>query len=132
MRALMIITLLLTACGTISPPIVLTETKQGEPVTMTTVEETADRKDVPADVAPREVVAKIETKTGAKVWVVKKSVFKSPVVYQNAQAKKEGLTVEQPKDPWWKWPLTVLILIAVIAIVALFDRIKGMLFFWKK
>lgn len=132
MKKLIVLCLLLAACKSIPVPVVLTETKQGEPVTMTAVQETADRQDIPADVAPREVVAKVETKTGAKVWVVKKSAFKPPVVYQNAQAKKEGIAIAQPKDPWWKWPLIAFILIAVIAAVVLLDRIKGFLFFWKR
>lgn len=123
---------LLVGCRSLPAPVVLTETRQGEPVTMAPVPETASRRDVPVGVAPRDVVAKIETKTGAKVWVVRKGPLKEPVMYQNAQAQAEGLTVTQPKDPWWKWPLFIGTAFAVAFVVYFFGRIKELLFFWRK
>jgi hypothetical protein len=122
----------LFGCHHYAPISVITETKQGEALTMTPIQETASRKDIPVDVAPREVIAKVETKTGAKVYVVKKFFFRPPVVYQNEQAKAEGITIAQPKDPWWKWPLAFGIVLAVAAGLYFLDRIKSILFFWRK
>lgn len=130
-KILFIMLLVLIGCKSIVPT-VLTETKQGEPVTMTKVQETASRTDIPADVAPRQVVAKVETKSGAKVWVVKKSPFKSPVVYQNQQAKDEGLTVAQPRDPWWKYPAIVAGILAILALLYFWRTITGWLGLIKK
>lgn len=122
----------LTGCAGVKPPVVLTETRQGEAVVMAPVPETGSRRDVPVGVAPRDVVAKVETKSGAKVWLVKKGPLKEPVMYQNVQAQAEGLTVSQPKDPWWKWPVVGLVFIAVMAGIIFFDALKRVFFFWRR
>lgn len=122
----------LFSCSARPPLSVLTETKQGEALTMTPIQETASRRDIPADVAPREVIAKVETKSGAKVYVVKKSPFKPAVVYQNEQAKTEGITIAQPKDPWWKWPLMIGGILAAALAAFFLRQIKDVLFFWRR
>ena len=93
--------------------------------------ETGSRKATPVEVAPRNVVAEVKTKTGAKVIIVKKP-FKEPVMYLNEQAKAEGLTVVQPKDPWWKWPGMIGLAVGIALAIFFLDKLKGILLFWTR
>ena len=117
---------------------VYTDTKQGESVIKTPIQETGNRKDVPSGVNPRHVVAEVTTKSGAKAWVVDEqpmNPFNKPDVYQNKKAEEEGLKPIQPKDPWWKWvliPVSVILILAVLVIFGyLFGVIKS-LAFWRR
>ena len=137
MRTLLILSslFLLFGCKTLPPPVTLTETKSGEQVMEYEIQQTESRKDVPVNVDPRDVVAKVETKTGAKAWVVDKqrwNPFNDVQVFKNEQAKVEDLKIAQPKSPWWKWPVTVLIFIAVLAVVVFLDKIRKLVFFWRR
>lgn len=130
MKLLTISLLLLSivGCKSVTPPTVITETKQGEVLTMSSIPEIGSRAEVPVEVAPRDVI-KIETPTGGKVFIVKK-LFHKPVAYTNEQGKIEQLKVTQPKDPWWKWP--VLVLSAALVCGAIFIRMQFKTFFWWK
>jgi len=132
MRRLLLLcsVVLLFACAS-TPPAVLTADRSGNALTMATIPESGSRSDTPAGVAPRNVVAEIITKTGAKVTIVKKP-FHKPVAYQNEQAKAEGLTAVQPKDPWWKWPLIVGIALGMGLVAFFLRQIKDFVFFWRR
>lgn len=83
-----------------------TETKQGETITKIEPKKTGERMDVPVGVKPSEVVAKIETKTGGKLWIVKKKklLTTKTEVYENKQAVKEGIKIDKPKKSYaWLW-----------------------------
>jgi len=133
MNKLVLICLLfaLTSCKTLSP-VVLTETKLGEAVTMTEMQELSSRKDVPSGIAPRDVVAKIETKSGAKVYVVKPlfNPFKPAMVYRNEQAVQENLMPTQVKDPWWKYPAYAGVVAAILATLYVLGFLKKLMW-WK-
>jgi len=119
-------------------PVVETETRQGEVITKSPIQETASRADTPAGVAQRHVVSKVETKSGAKAWVVDEhplNPFNKPDVYQNPKAKEEGLTPVQPKDPWWKWVLIPISVVMIIVVLIVFGYLFGLiksLAFWRK
>ena len=96
-----------------------TETKTGEAIIKIEPEKTGERMDVPVDVKPSEIVAKIETATGGKVWIVKKKRFLKPAkieIFKNKQAQKENIKIDKPKKSY-KW-LYVLIGIIVLLIAA--------------
>ena len=118
--------LLLSACPHTTSPVVLTEDKAGNALTMAAIPESGSRKDVPADVAPRNVIAEVQTPTGGHVLIVKKPFHKA-VEYSNAQAKAEGLTIVQPKDPWWKWPAIVGGALAFAALLYFLAPLIGLL-----
>jgi hypothetical protein len=120
---LSLITLVLLFGCPKNPPSVLTSDRSGNVLTMQTIPETGARSDTPTGVAPRQVTAEVITKTGAKATIVKKP-FRKPVVYLNEQAKAEGLSVVQPKDPWWKWPLIILIVLGAGAAVYFLKQIR--------
>lgn len=122
--AILLSSFLLTSCWSHPAPVLLTETRGGEVITTVPIAEVSARSDVPVGIAPRYVVAKIETKTGAKVYLVKKP-FKAAVAYQNAEAKKEGLTITQPKNPWWKWPAILGGIILLMAVFWMIGILKG-------
>jgi len=124
--------LCLSACGgkkiiqSVMP--VETETKTGEVIEKIEPAKTGERTDVPVDVKPSEVVAKIETKTGGKVWIVKKKRFLQPAkiqVYENKQAVKEQIKINKPEKSY-KW-LYIIIGIIVLLIAANFamERFLG-------
>ena len=69
-------------------PVVLTEDRAGNALIMEQIPETGSRKDVPVDVAPRHVIAEIQTPTGGHVIIVKKPFHKA-ISYSNEEAKKE-------------------------------------------
>lgn len=89
-----------------------TETKMGESIIKIEPEKTGDRMDIPVDVKPSEVVAKIETKSGAKVWVVKKKRFLRPAkieILENKKAVQEQIKIDAPKKSyaWLYWLIGV-------------------------
>ena len=119
---------LIASCRSLPAPVVVTETAGGEALTMQEVQKTGDRDDVPTgEKAPDVVSTASYSHAGgkiAKVTVTKKrwNPWATPKVYFNCidchrQTPQElGLEVEQPKDPWYKWPL-MLLAISVIALV---------------
>ena len=123
--------IILFGCRTIAPPAVLTEDRAGRALIMTAIPESGPRKDVPTDVAPRHVEATVTTRTGAKVIIVKKP-FHKPVVYANEQAVAEGLSVTQPQDPWWKWPVLILIAVGTALVIYFLEHIKRLIFFRRR
>ena len=137
MRTLLILSslVLLFGCRSMPAPVIVSETRSGEQVMEYEIQQTESRQDVPVNVDPRNVVAKVETKTGAKAWVVDKqrwNPFNEVQVFKNEQAKTEELKIAQPKVPWWKWPVTVLIFLAVLATVIFLDKIRKIIFFWRR
>lgn len=122
---------LVMGCRTITPPVTITQDRAHETLYASEIPETGSRKATPVEVAPRNVVAEVKTKTGAKVIIVKKP-FKEPVMYLNEQAKAEGLTVVQPKDPWWKWPGMIGLAVGIALAIFFLDKLKSILFFWRR
>ena len=133
MRILLILSsfIIIFGCRSIVPPSVLTEDRAGHALIMTAIPETGPRRDAPADVAPRHVQATVTTRTGAKVIIVKKP-FHKPVAYANEQATAEGLEVTQPKDPWWKWLVLILIAVGTALVIYFLEHIKRLFFFWRR
>ena len=100
-----------------------TETKTGEAIVKVEPEKTGERMDIPVGVKPSEVVAKIESASGAKVWVVKKKRFLKPAkfeVFENKKAQTEGIKIDKPKKSyawlWWTIGGIVLLLAADFAL----------------
>lgn len=122
---------LLLGCHPAVLPVTITRDRAGETLYASKVPETGSRKETPVEVAPRNVVAEVKTKTGAKVVLVKKP-FKEPVMYMNEQARAEGLTITRPKDPWWKWPAIIIIAMGISTVLYFIDKIKSILFFWRR
>ncbi len=122
---------LLLGCRTIAPPVTITQDRAGETLYASEVPETGSRKETPAGVAPRNVTAEVKTKTGAKAIIVKRP-FREPIMYLNEQARAEGLTVTQPKDPWWKWPVFFLAAVGIALGIYFLNKLKSILFFWRR
>ena len=120
--ALIILLLFLISCSakkhiqSILP--IETETKMGESIIKIEPEKTGERADIPVGVKPSEVVAKIETKTGAKVWVVKKKRFLRPAkveILENKKAVAEGIKIDSPQKSY-KWLyITIGIIVLLLA-----------------
>lgn len=95
-----------------------TETKMGESIIKIEPEKTGERMDIPVGVKPSEVVAKIETKSGAKVWIVKKKRFLKPAkieILENKKAVAEGIKIDSPQKSY-KWLyVTIGIIVLLLA-----------------
>lgn len=92
-----------------------TETKLGESIIKIEPEKTGERMDIPVGVKPSEVVAKIETKSGAKIWVVKKKRFLKPAkieILENKKAVAEGIKIDSPQKSykWLYWTIGIIVL----------------------
>lgn len=95
-----------------------TETKKGETIIKIEPQKTGDRTDIPVDVKPSEIVAKIETKTGGKVWIVKKKRILLPdkvEVFENKQAQTEQIKIDKPKKSYTWFYRTVGIIVLLLA-----------------
>lgn len=128
--------LLLLGCGWQMPHPVLGETRQGEPLVMTEIQETGSRKDVPAGVDPDDVIV-VRTASGAAAYITKvpKKYLFSSQKYQvglNEQASAEGMTAAMPKQPWYRWIIFAGIFLLVGLGIYFFDSLKRLIFFWRR
>ena len=129
---------LLLGCRTIAPPALLTETKQGEPLIQRTVEKTGSRKEVPVNKKPRNVVAqaKFDHHGGAALISITKSWWPWSDVQVSTNCMKchktEPIPFTRPKNPWWMWPLFFLIFTGIALGIYFLDKLKGILFFWRR
>jgi len=104
------------------------ETKTGEAIIKVEPEKTGERMDVPVGVKPSEIVAKIETKSGAKVWVVKKKRFLKPAkieVYENKKAVAESMKIDKPKKSYAWLYITIGIIVLLLAVDFALRRFLG-------
>jgi hypothetical protein len=101
---------------------------------MTAIPESGSRKDVPAGVHARNVVTQsafAHAGSIARLSIVRTGVLGlgEPMLYTNCLEchKVQPIPFTQPKDPWWKWPLTILIVLAVMAAAIFLDKIRNLI-----
>jgi len=129
---------LLLGCRTIAPPTLLTETKQGEPLIQRTVEKTGSRKEAPVNKKPRNVVAqaKFDHRGSAALISITKSWWPWAEVQVSTNCMKchkaEPIPFTRPKNPWWMWPLFFLIFTGIALGIHFLDKLKSILFFWRR
>jgi len=123
---LMFAFLFFAACRSLPAP-VLTEDRGGEALVKREIQRTGSRSDVPAGVKPRNVVATVKLKSGGEITIDKKDNY-----YLDKEAEKVVEDVVKPKAPWWKWPVIIFGFIGVALILFFLDKIKNILFFWKR
>lgn len=123
----------LTGCKTVVPS-VLTENRAGEALTQVVIPAQGDRDEVPVGVNRDDVVAQVHTDSGSSIviaenkkrsvsdWVLGKRKYTAyldnKAVIEAKVVQKQGKEmVTQPKAPWWKWPLYILIALTVLVFI---------------
>jgi hypothetical protein len=128
----------LTSCRAAPLPSLLTETRGGEPMIQRTIEKTGSRRDVPVNKKPREVVAQSKFNHRGGVGYI--SITRSWWPWASVQVstnclnchKTEPIPFTRPKDPWWKWPVLVLIAVGTALVLYFLEQIKRLIFFWRR
>lgn len=140
MRTLLFLSLIaVLGCRSVPAPVIVTETVEGGKLTMEIVQETGSRGDVPVgEKASNVVSATTFSHAGgfkAKVTVTRSNwkPFAAPRVYFNCidchaeSPRGLGLTVEQPKDPWFQWPMISLIVGGIALLFWFWGKVKAFL-----
>lgn len=134
-----LILLLLVGCRSLPVPVLITETSDGEKMTMQEIEKTGDIGDIPAGVKREDVVSMMSFSHAggklAKVGTIKSkwNPFAKPHAYFNCidchvqTSKQLGAKAERPEDPWYRWPLILLILSAIGAVFWFWNQIRAFL-----
>lgn len=108
--------MLLTACPkNILKPMLLTETREGDPLVGQELQKTGSRKNVPVSEKVRHVVDQTHIFHSGQTGeiIITKGIWpwSDVVVYTNCGKchKDMGSIIknEQPKRPWWQWPVVI-------------------------